>query len=212
MSVGDSNKMTDAGYIASVIKARQESVEFFSGSHRQERERWVVEEFLGNLGLDFDPAEVVSAPDDPPDVLFRQAKFEVKEILDTGRKRHAEYKQALKQAMTASTAAELLEDATPKDITYTAVCDLVRTEVARFSAKYAPSTKAALDLVFYVNLEDVWGYIDAPLPPIDSWTPYGFRSISVVMGRFGGVLFAANGTADFLVARLGTLIARPREE
>lgn len=43
--------MDDEQFIASVIRAREESVSFFSNAGKRERERWVVNEFLTNLGL-----------------------------------------------------------------------------------------------------------------------------------------------------------------
>ena len=56
---------------------------------KSSRERYVVQELLLNLGQPFEDADIVSvAPkDEPPDVLFGIARFEVKEIFDRGRER-----------------------------------------------------------------------------------------------------------------------------
>jgi hypothetical protein len=192
------DEMSDEEYLASVRKAREESVRFFDAANKAERERWVANEFLENLGIEFTESEIQCVADEPPDIRFRSASFEVKEILGKGRRRHAEFKIALKQANLAKSPKDLLEPVTPRDITYTEICNLVEAEVVRFSEKYAPATRCNLDLLFYVNLEDVFGYVATPLPPSSKWEAYGFRSISVVMGRLAGVLMAAQTAPAFL--------------
>jgi hypothetical protein len=204
-------EMSDEEYLASVRKAREESLRFFDSSNKPERERWVVNEFLGNLGLEFTESEIQSVADEPPDIRFRSASFEVKEILDEGRRRHADYKTALAKANSARSPKDLLEPVAPRDITYAEICNLVESEVVRFAAKYAPATRSNLDLLFYVNLENVFGYFATPLPPSSKWDPYGFRSISVVMGRLAGVLTAAQVAPDFLKDGGSRVVLRPRE-
>ena len=68
------------------LKAVEDSIDFYSSGNKGASERWVCTEFLKNIGLHYEPAEVVSRADDPPDVIFRKASFEVKEILDRGRR------------------------------------------------------------------------------------------------------------------------------
>ena len=196
--LADRNAPWENEFIIGVRKAREESVRFFSSANRRERELWVASEFLVNLGLPFEEGELEHITDDPPDVRFRDAAFEIKEILDEGRRRHAEFKASLEKARSATTAQELLEPLSPRDITYTEVCALVEKELEKLQSKYAPTTRAGLDLLFYVNLDDVFGYIETPLPPPATFERYGFRSVSVVMGRLSGVLMAATNASPFL--------------
>jgi len=202
--------MSDEEYLDSVRKAREESVRFFESANKPERERWVANEFLGNLGVEFLESEIQCVVDEPPDIRFRSASFEVKEILDYGRRRHADYKAALETAKSATSPRDLLRQITPRDITYAEVCGLVEIEVARFAEKYAPATRGKLDLLFYVNLEDVFGYVATPLPPPGRWEVYGFRSISLVMGRLAGVLMTAETAPDFLKNGGPRVILKPR--
>jgi hypothetical protein len=136
--------------------------------------------------------------DDPPDVRFRDAHFEVKEIVDEGRRRHDEYKVSLERARAATSPQDLLEPATPRDITYTDASALVLARVNALSRKYAPSTRRLLDLLFYIDLQDVYGYIPTALPSNEHWLPFGFRSVSLVMGRLSGVLSASDDAPEFL--------------
>src|SRR5690348_13841895 len=52
----------------------------------------------------------------PPDVKFRDAAFEIKEVLDEGRKRHDEYRDHLRRAWAARSPEELLEPYHPRCI------------------------------------------------------------------------------------------------
>ena len=184
-------------YIASVIKAREESVSFFSSKRKPERERWVVTEFLANLGIEPSEGEVVSAADEPPDVEYRDARFEVKEIMDEGKRRHAEYKDSLRRAKEAHKASDLLEGYTPRDITYTEICHRVEKEISNLPL-YAPATKRQLDLLFYVNLEDVHGYVASELPSAAEFAKRGWRSISFLAGPMSVVLYAAADAPSLL--------------
>jgi hypothetical protein len=186
-------------YLASLRKGLEKSVRFFGADNKAERELWVVNEFLTNLGLTFIPSEMAHVTDDPPDVRFRGAEFEVKEILDERRRRHADFKAALAKANAATSPADLLEGYTPRDITYEEIYGRVETKVAELAGKYAPAVRAQLDLLFYVNLEDVHGYIETPLPSSERLSNYGFRSISFVMGSISGVFMAGASAPEVLV-------------
>lgn len=190
--------MTDDEYIESVRKEREELVKFFSSENRAEREIWVANEFLTNLGISFTHSELVHVKDDPPDVNFKDAKFEIKEILDPGRKRHAEFKESLEKAKNAKGPQELIEHYSPKDIIYTEIYDLILAAVVKYAAKYPLQVRNKLDLLFYVNLEDVHGYIESPLPPQHKLETFGFRSVSFVMGPLSGVLMASDDAPSFL--------------
>lgn len=205
------DKIFDEEYLASVRKDCEESVRFFGSANKPERERWVVNEFLENLGVTFVESEILPSADEPPDICFRSAAFEVKEILDKGRRRDADFKATLEKAKTATMPEDLLEPAIPRDVTYVEVCDLVEKEVARCSEKYAPAaTRKNLDLLFYVNLEDVRGDVARPLPPQSKWETYGFRSVSLVIGRAAVVLMAADSAPDFLKNGGPRILLKPR--
>src|SRR5688500_12605280 len=117
--------MTDEEFIAATRDARKEAVRFFSAEAKPERERWVAVEFLTNLGMKFEAGEVLSSQTDPPDIVFRDAAFEIKEIMDVGKKRHDEYKEALRRAEQARTVGELFEAYTPKDVLFSDATALV---------------------------------------------------------------------------------------
>jgi hypothetical protein len=204
------DEMTDKEYLAAVRAAREESVRFFSPENRAERELWVAKEFLTNLGVDYLDTELVHVTDDPPDVRFRGAAFEVKEILDPGRRRHAEYKEALEKAKAARKPRDLLEPVRPRDITYAQVCTQIEARLADLEVKYSTGARAQLDLLFYVNLENAFGYVPTPLPPPARWERFGYRSLCILMGRLSGVLIASENAPEFLKNGGARIVLRPR--
>lgn len=201
--------MSDQDYLEAIRRARKEAVSFFSNKSKPERERWVVTEFLSNLGISITDAEVCSSPVEPPDVTYNDARFEIKEILDPGRRRHTEYKDALRRAEVATSAEDLLEEYAPRDIRYSEVCKLVVDRLCS-EQKYAPAVRHGLDLLFYVNLNDVHGYVSDELPPVDDIASFGWRSVSFVAGPLSVVLQACDIAPAFLRGAQGQAIRRVR--
>jgi hypothetical protein len=59
----------------------REQHRFFSNQGKEDRERWVVAEFLNLRGIQFEEAELRSPEQaHSTDVMFRSARFQVKEI------------------------------------------------------------------------------------------------------------------------------------
>lgn len=193
-------------------KALEESIEFFSNSRKPERELWVAKLFITNLNVSFSNQEVRSAQQDPPDVVFRNAQFEIKEILDPGRRRHDEYKQALARANQAEDPTDLLETFTPRGISLKEVVDLISDEVAALEQKYPPEVRKKLDLLFYVNLQHVIGLLEEPSPTFDMLSSAGWRSVSFVKGNWSCILFAAPEAPVFLRGKIGTVSHRQWQE
>lgn len=191
--------MTDEEYMEAQRKARAESVEYFRSANKSERERWVVREFLMNLGLTLTEAEIQTPSQDPPDVLFRDANFEIKEILSDGRRRHQEYKEGLQKAHKATSPSELVEMYTPRDVAVFDVCAGVYVEAKKLAdVKYAVNTRKTLDLLFYVNLTDVSGLRETPFPDAAPIDKLGWRSVSFLMGYRSCALSLAEDAPSFL--------------
>ncbi len=201
--------MTDDEYLEAQRKAHAESVEFFRSSNKQERERWVVREFLLNLGLHFSENEVQSPIQDPPDVRFRDGNFEVKEILSEGRRRHQEYKEGLQKALNATSPADLLEMYTPRNVAVFDVCRSVYLEAKSLAEeKYSPSVRESLDLLFYVNLTDVSGLQETPFPDLTPIENLGWRSVSFLMGHRSCTLATAKQAPSLLHPAVKRIVHR----
>lgn len=197
--------MDDDSYLNDIRNGLKESVDFFASQDKFILESWVVVEFLTNFSMQFAEADLVRGSD-PPDVIFRDAQFEVKEILDKGRKRHAEFKQALVQANAATDPAELLEEYTPKDISIQELYALIHSRAAHYAArKYSHDIREQIDLLFYVNLEDVIGFIETPFPDVTPLALLGYRSVSFLEGHRSCVLCANSNAPSFLQVPTGII-------
>lgn len=197
--------MTDEEFLEDRRRALRESVEYFSAKNKSERERWVCHAFIRNLGLSYDEAEVVSSSDDPPDVVFRDCRFEIKELLDSSRRRHAEYKASLQKALEATDPRDLLELFMPQDITPQQIGDRILKELNTLQNHYAPTARRQLDMLFYVNLQEHLLKV-GPMPPAIEFAPYGWRSVSAIIGHSSLVMFVASDAPAFLVSNVGRVI------
>lgn len=197
--------MDDETYLNESRKGLKESVDYFASQDKFIREKWVVANFLTNLAIPFGEADLVPG-DDPPDVIFREAQFEVKEILDEGRKRHAEYKQALVCANAATDPAELHKGYSSKDISIQEVFSLVHSVAADLACrKYSPEVRRQLDLLCYVNLQDVMGLIETPFPDVTPLAKLGYRSVSFLDGHCSCILCADPSAPSFLRVQPGII-------
>ena len=195
--------VTDDEFLELRRKDLAESIKYFGSDHKPQREMWVVSGFLVNLGISIADGDLKPMPDDPPDVLFSDAKFEVKEIMDAGRPRHAEYKRALAKARTATKAQELLEHYTPRDATLTEICELITDNAMSWAKHYDQKLCASLDLLCYVNLQDVMGLAEIPHPDATALRALSWRSVSFMMGRRACVIVAREGAPEFLKPAVG---------
>jgi hypothetical protein len=195
--------MDDAEFIADRIAALEESVRYFSSNHKSERERWVVEALLENMNIVHVQIDVKTPHQDPPDVVALGAKFEIKEILNPGRRRHDEYKKELERAKKAKTAQDLLTQFTPVDSSITEIFDLCCTEIKALKDKYSPSVRACLDLLFYVNLQHVMKVNENPFPDLSVMKSAGWRSVSFVKGQIASCFYAGPGSPSWLQERVG---------
>jgi hypothetical protein len=172
--------MDNTNVILENIKDLEESVQYFSPQNKIEREKWVAKSFITNLNIEFDDSEFKVPEQDPPDVAFRDAEFEIKEILDTKRCRHAEYKEALVKARTITDPKELLSQYSPIDKSIIDIYQLCLEKTQALVDKYASSVYPSTDLLYYVNLEHVMGLKETPFPNTSELSVLGWRSVSFI--------------------------------
>jgi len=190
----------------------EEAVRFWGPGkeNQKERELYVAEHFLRGLGVDFEVSELIQPDDDPPDVSFRGALFEVKEVQEPGRKRHDEYKRRLAKARQAERFADLIEHFSPEDISIGAVCARLMEETRELMvSKYPAGIRSRLDLLFYVNfgMNKAWSITAGALPDLQAMQSEGWRSVSFFHDSSLCCVLVANSEAPkFLHARKGELI------
>lgn len=195
--------MDDKEFLAQRIKDLEDSVAHYSPNNKQERERWIAEAFLENLRIEHAKNEIVNPDDDPPDVNFRGARFEIKEILDPGRRRHDEFKTELKRARTLTDPKDLPRMFIPKDKTLSEIYRHCVESTLSLEKKYSPVVRSSMDLLFYVNLRHIFEVVEIPYPDTSDLASSGWRSVSFVMGQRSCCFFARNDAPNFIRQALG---------
>jgi len=184
-----------------VIASRREALRFFSNENKLEREKHVVRRLLVANEIEFQDEELCEA-EEPADVNFRDCNFQVKEILNKGRRRYDEFKEALSKAENAQTWEDLFEPYSPRDLPASKILSLTLERAQSLAdCKYGPQEVAALDLICYCNFDNACETVsDFDLPRESD-----FRSISVVSNRFCLVIYAGSTSSNFLSRSVGIL-------
>lgn len=160
-------------------------------------------EFLRNLGASFKDSDLISGSN-PPDVIFKNAAFEIKEIDEKNRKRGDEYKEKIKQAKSAKTLKDLYPDYQFKEINLPEIINRINEVIA--SLVYDSSFCEKTDLLFYINYSLI-GEHNYTITANDAWIKW--RSISMLTNNNTSCVLFANDTApEFVKAVKGKIIKR----
>ncbi|MFZ3072362.1 MAG: DUF1780 domain-containing protein [Thermodesulfobacteriota bacterium] len=188
-------------YKTKQMLALKDLITFFSKEKKQ-RELWVVKNFLTILGVDYGENEFNQPNGDPPDITFRDAKFETTELMDENRPRHGILKKRLENLELAQSYADIpseewdhwdSENLSPEGL-------LRKVEMRLKKKNYSPDVMAKTDALVYVNLlkynidKDNLRFSIHKSSAILCW-----RSVSLLFnGDVAHVLFASNATSEFI--------------
>ena len=161
--------------IREITESRQEAMDFFSNNSKKEREKWPVSEFLKNMGINFGANELISVEDQAPDIKFRDAAFEIKELDVEGRRRHDEKKEELKKAQVACGLEDLITQYEFKETSFQGVVDRIDKMLKEYVCE--PNFSGKTDILFYVNYS-VLGEAHYSSQGLEIWKQW--RSISMV--------------------------------
>jgi hypothetical protein len=178
-------------------KGIRSSIEYFSNKNKPKREHWVVKKFLKAFDVDFSEEEIRSCKDDPPDIIFREARIEIKEILDPDRKRHDEYKKALVKVRKAKKIKDLFEFYSPKIISVSELINIISSKIEGYEKKYSSDNTRNLDLLIYFNMLD-YEVIQEDIGNMKTDFCHKWRSVSVLTNESAFVLYAKNSAPDFI--------------
>ena len=190
-----------------LIEELKESVDYFSGGNKWSREKWVVERLLSSLGVQYNESEL-SKCDEPVDVGFRDARFQIKEKMQFSdaelRRRHDEYRSALKKAKAAGTLEELTSLTPYRQVTWDQIVRESLMDTKAKIQKYPLEARRKLDVICYYNRHDHFE-TDAPTPKFEAMD---CKSFSIVSNKSVMVLFAAANSPVFLQAATGVQYAK----
>lgn len=201
--------MKNNDYLNWSRKALGESIEFFRTNNKPEREKSVVSDFFKSLGTVFNESDLQPGVDEPIDIRFGAVKFQLKEIMDSNRRRHDEFREAYRNALAATEGKSLLRHCEHRDITLTNIYEEILSRASLLLRKYEPGVCRNINLLFYVNLLDVYGLVETPYPDITAMRSLPWQSVSFLMGFKACVLFAQDDAPAFLKSAMGKVIHRP---
>jgi hypothetical protein len=191
--------MDEREYVRQLAANVHDTAEMLSSHRKVERERRAVAAFLRCLGVDFFPEELVTPGSDPPDVMFRDARFEVMIKLDEGRKMHADWKKKAEQRDSAQFIEALVESYHPSSpVPFQDIVSLVVAELGEKASHYGWNTCSQLDALLYINPlgKHLYPLSKAHVP--EELHAQGWRSVCFLFAPYSHVLAVTPEAPDFL--------------
>lgn len=189
---------TDREYLEKLRTSAAEARAFLSSKMKPERERSVCRAFLRTLGVPFENSELVAPASEPVDVAFRDARFQVCDLLGPDHKRGDEWKQRENKYRNANSLEEVMEPYSPPSLIglETFVAEIA-TALSSKAKKYGNGCKE-LDAVVYADLKDKFLGTDSAARNLNPLKVQGWRSVSLLFPPCGVVLLAIKAAPRFL--------------
>ena len=193
------NKSDEQKYIDSLISHTDDTLRLLSNHEKATRERMVCAAFLRCLGAQFLKEDITSPQGDPPDVTFKEARFEVREILDEGRARGKDFKERLEVLKKAKNLNDtLLPYKSPTPIDYTSLFNIINAALSKKANLYRVQGCSSLDALLYINLNHRFLDLARSIPDFGSLISQGWRSVSFVFIPYSHIIFAKDTAPEFL--------------
>ncbi len=198
--------MDDSDYLRLLTHQAEQANAFLSNARKWERERWVCQRLLQALNVRHHLDEFGASGQEPPDVLFREANFEVFFVLDQGRRLNDEWRAELDRRRSAFSLSQLVRRETrPKRIGATELQARLAPTLRKKAHNYLERglDPGELDLLAFVSLKRAVPDFNSHFPPPTEYLRQGWRSLSLVGPTFARVLFAHPDAPAFLRNNLG---------
>ena len=195
---------TDQKYIDDLVTHSEETLALWSNEEKQKRERMVGAAFLRCLGITFSSNDIESPQDDPPDIIYKEACFEVRELLDVGRRRGDESKERHETLKNATSFEDtLFPYDLPTPISYRKIFQLITTALSKKAFRYGKQGCSDLDALVCVSLKNRFLNPATDITNFDLLITQGWRSVSFVSPPYSYVIFAKDTAPDFLKSNTG---------
>jgi hypothetical protein len=181
----------DKKYLKAIRDDYRETVHLLSREMKSERECMVCRAFLRCAGIPFTKESIKVSRDEPPDVLFDSARFEVMIILDEDRRMDREWKEKVQRVENAQCSEDLwLPPPSPKFIRLAQLIPLVTEKLKVKFERYGKRGISCgdLDALVYLNLLETYVVPTSPTPGViteevdtENLNVQGWRSVSILM-------------------------------
>jgi len=200
--------MNESDYLRLLTFQAEQANLMLSNARKWERERWVCQRLLDALNIDYGTDEF-GPGQEPPDVLFREASFEVFLVLDAGRRLNEEWREELQRRRNAFSLSQLIRrEPRPRRISAAELQGLLAPTLRKKAHNYRERgiDLGELDMLAYINLKRVAPDFNSSFPPPSEYLRQGWRSLSLVGPNFARVLFAHGDAPPFLRSNLGRTV------
>lgn len=193
---------TDKEYLEKFRNYATEVRTFLSNKMKPERERSVCRAFLRTLGIPFKESEVIAPANEPVDVLFREARFQIRDILESDHRRGDVWKDKQRKYETATSIDEAIETDPPPMPFPVDLNTLIHEVTAALSVKANKYgiTCQDLDMLIYLDLRKRFLAAESAQLRVEPLKAQGWRSVSLLFPPYGVVLYAKPEAPDFLKA------------
>ncbi len=201
--------MDDLDYLRLLTIQAEQANAFLSNARKWERERWVCQRLLQGLNIPYHSEDFRQAGQEPPDVLFGDARFEVFFVLDEGRRLNDEWRAELQRRRSAYSLSQLVRrEARPKRIPASKLLQRLGPTLHKKATNYKERDidLGQLDIIAFSSLKREVLDLNSHFPPPTEYLRQGWRSLSLVGPTFARVLFAQPDAPDFLRNNLGRSI------
>ncbi|MCO7570821.1 DUF1780 domain-containing protein [Pseudomonas chlororaphis] len=201
--------MDDSDFLRLLTIQAEQANAFLSNARKWERERWVCQRLLQGLNIPYRNDEFSAAGQEPPDVLFRDASFEVFFVLDEGRRLNDEWRDELQRRRSAFSLSQLVRrEAKPKRIPANELLLRLAPTLRKKAHNYKERGMNLweLDIIAFAALKREVLDLNSHFPPPTEYLRQGWRSLSLVGPTFARVLFAHPDAPEFLRSNLGRSI------
>ena len=199
-------KQSEKQYLGSLVAATKAARELFSNKNKTVREKMVANAFLRCLGVKFTEDELVVGPQEPVDISFKSARFQIMEILGD-RKRGLELNEQLERYQKAKSINDVTDPwLDPVPLSFSDVSVDIAQRLSAKASKYGVQACTMLDALVYVNIPGRHLY---PLTPkldptaAEELDRQGWRSVSMVFIPYSCVLIAKEDCPEFLRNKAG---------
>lgn len=201
-------KPSEKRYLELLKTAAKENLDLFLNKNKTNREKMVVRAFLRCLGIKFSETELVVGPEEPVDISFRSARFQIREMLG-GRKRGLIMRERLRRFQAAKSINDVMGSWTfSKPLSFVELSQDLAKSLSGKASRYGAKGCAKLDALVYVNLDGRHLYPrTAKLDPAvtQELGRQGWRSVSMVFIPYSAVIVAKPDCPSFLRDRAGRI-------
>lgn len=193
-------------FLKRLLVDAEEAVSLFSNEGQELQERTIVAGLLRVLSIDFQEDEIMKQGPEPIDIWYRDARFQVTEILDEGRPRDHEIRKRRDRVKRAKRLEDILEPGTVSSnpVSPDTLFAIVSARCRAKAEKYGGNC-SDIDLLIYVNLHGKHLYPTEPFHMPEESELRDWRSVSFIMERYAMVLCANDTAPSFLITRKGQL-------